>query len=162
MDNVNVRIEVKTAIEIKSWIDQGYRISTLELLKGTGKFADIYFLKLVPKGLEQGPFSAAVIPETEKPSRSLVPGTELYKDGDAEAIEAKEPMPVIVKKGKTKIAKDPNRQNLAGMVEEIVNNNKAANLAGKALKDKCVEDIKAKKFPGDVEMACTNYLSNFL
>lgn len=166
MENVNIKIEARTAKKLDEALTNGLILGTLECIKGNGKDADIWFIKCIPATKSAVVHSNIILPSDASISRELVPGSELYKEGQAEEIESQIPLPDGFgkkKKGKGQIVSDPNRPSIASHVDLIVENNKAANLKSKALLDKCVADIQAwckeKKLPADVETACINYLS---
>lgn len=158
-DKINIRVDPKIGQEIKRWLDQGYKMGTLELLKGFRSQPDIFFLSLVDKDQQETSKSLTPAPTVSAALKIIVPTGPLLKDGDAEKMEAAEP---FTKPVKLQPAADPKRPTLTDVVNKILDDNKQAGLKGAELVKKSVDDITALRYDQDVFNACVQYLNSIV
>lgn len=158
MEKVNVRIDGELGIELKKYLDQGYAILGVEMLKGFKQDPDIYFISLGEK-------QAAIIPVISSGAVVGVSPKEKIKEGQAESAEQSEPFH-FVKPVVAAHSSDPTKPTLADLVDRIISAHKKTGLNGKSLADRCLTDVMEMKDPvtqkalaSDVQAAIQAYLN---
>jgi hypothetical protein len=163
MEKVNVRIDSELGTELKKYLNDGYSILGVEMLKGFKQEPDIFFIALGP-----APVVAAAPANAAGPVVARGPVVKV-KDGQAEAAESQEPMPYTKRPIIAVHSPDPNKPTLFDVMDRIIAGHKASNKTGKDLADACIADIMVMKdpvtqtpLPSEVTNACQAYLTQEL